>query len=142
MSTFSRAEAEGALAPFHERIRDVIDRAFNDLVELRSALSANGVGPFLYERTTANVLFDFVIQQAHAEFGDDQEVRVIDETQTVKFCIGEKVLLRFKKGDKNNLGRNLRTHAVIDFVSPEAELPGIPPAATKVEVLYAMNDLE
>ena len=142
MPFFSRVEAEIALSPFHGRILDVIDRAFQDLLELRSCMIAKGVGSFIYDRTTANVLFDFVIQHARAEFDGDPVVRVIDETQTVKFCFGEKVLLRFKKGDKDHLGRNLLTQAVLDFVSAEAFLPGMPPAATKVEVLYSMDELE
>lgn len=142
MSTYSRAEAEEALNPFHGRIRHVIDGAFQDLLELRSCLKAKGVAPFIYDRTTANILFDFVIQRANAEFGPDPDVRVIDQSQTVKFCFGDKVLLRFKKGDKDHLGRNLLTQAVIDFVSVETFLPGMPPAAAKVEILYSMNDLE
>ncbi len=132
----------GRSTPFHGRIRNVIDRAFKDLLELRSCLKEKGVAPFIYERTTANVLFDFVIQHAHAEFDTDQNVRVIDQSQTVKFCFGDKVLLRFKKGDKDHLGRNLLTQAVIDFVNAGAFLPGMPPAAAKVEILYSLNDLE
>lgn len=142
MSSFSRAEAESTLTPFHGRIRGAIDRAFKELLELRSCMSAKGIGPFVYDRTTANVLFDFVVQHAHAEFDADPEIRVIDETQTVKFCFGERVLLRFKKGDKDHLGRNLLTQAVIDFVNVESSLPGMPQAAAKVEILYSMNDLE
>lgn len=142
MTTYARAEAEEALSPFHGRIRGVINNAFNDLQELRSCLSAKGIAPFIYERTTANVLFDFVIRHAHAEFGTDESVRVIDQAQTVKFCFGDKVLLRFKKGDKDHLGRNLPTQAVLNFVNVETFLPGMPPAAAKLEILYSMDDLE
>lgn len=142
MTTYTRAEAEAALTPFHERIRDIIDSAFRDLQELRQCMSAKGITPFIYERTTANVLFDFVIRHAHAEFGADENVVVIDQAQTVKFCFGDKVLLRFKKGDKDHLGRNLPTQAVLDFVNVETFLPGMPPSAAKVEILYSMDDLQ
>ena len=105
-------------------------------------MAKNGFGSVLYPRTVANHVFDAVVRQALAEFGDDPEVRIVDEGQTVKLCFRGIVLARFKKGDEENLGRNHPTQAVLDFVSAQSALPGLPPSAAKVEILYEINTIE
>jgi hypothetical protein len=101
-----------------------------------------GYDPVLYSRTVSNYVFDAVVRRALVEFADDPDIRVIPNTQTVKFCFGQVVLARFKKGDEDNLGRNQPTQAVIDFIYAQGTLPGIPPEAAKVEILYSATEIE
>src|SRR6185369_5212771 len=48
---------------------------------------------------------------------------------------------RFKKGDDDNLGQNILTQAVLDFINPQLNLPGFPPESAKVEFVWAANDI-
>ena len=142
MNQFSEADVKLALDPFHYRILGVIKRGYAEWLEIKQFMAENGHGPVLYPRTVANFVFDAVVRHALHEFSDDSEVRIIADSQTVKFCFGEMVLARFKKGDEDNLGRNQPTQAVLDFVRAQNALPGLPPEAAKVEILYSSTEIE
>ncbi|SFB15916.1 hypothetical protein SAMN05421688_3303 [Poseidonocella pacifica] len=129
------------LEPYHLQLLDAVLRGYQEWREIRRFKIENGFGTALYPRTDANEIFDAVVRNAMALFADDPEVRIVQEPQTVKFCFSGQVLLRFKKGDEANLGRNLKTQAVLDFVSAQGTLPGLPPEAAKVEVLYSSSEL-
>ncbi|MGR3415477.1 MAG: hypothetical protein ACU0BC_08775 [Pseudooceanicola nanhaiensis] len=130
-----------ALEPYHARLRSVVELGYQECLEVKRFRAENGFGPLMYMRTEANDVFDAVVRNAIREFSDDSDVRIIEEAQTAKFCFSETVLVRFKKGDELHLGRNLMTQAVMDFVSVQGTLPGLPPAAAKVEVLYSATEL-
>jgi hypothetical protein len=142
MSQYTQDEVSRKLAPYHARIHDVVRRGYEEWVAVKQFMASSGHGSVLYPRTIANHVFDAVVRQALDEFGDDPDIRVVDESQTVKFCFGDVVLARFKKGDEDNLGQNQPTQAVMDFVSAQNEFPGLPPSATKIEILYAVNAVE
>ena len=130
------------LEPYHNRILQVIERGHGEWVAVKNFMIHNGYGSVLYPRTIANFVFDAVVRHAITEFGNDDNIRTIAEAQTVKFCFGETVLMRFKKGDEDNLGQNLLTQAVIDFIFVQKNLPGFAPKAAKIEVLYSASDID
>lgn len=130
------------LEPFHSRICGVISRGYAEWLAMKRFMAESGFGAVLYPRTIANFVFDGVVRQALREFGEDKDVRIVLEPQTVKFVFGETVLARFKKGDEDNLGQNHPTQAVFDFVVAQATLPGLPSSAVKVEILYSASDLD
>lgn len=142
MADFSETDVKLALRPFHTRIRAVVENGYAEWLKVKRFMAGNGHGPVLYPRTVANFVFDAVVRHAFIEFSDDAEVKVVANAQTVKFCFGEKVIARFKKGDEENLGRNHPTQAVLDFVSVQGTLPGLPPEAAKVEILFSATDIE
>ena len=142
MNQFSEADVKLALEPFHSRIHSVVKRGCSEWLEIKRFMAGSGLGPILYSRTVANHVFDAVVRYAIAEFSEDNEIRIIQESQTVKFCFCEMVIVRFKKGDEDNLGQNHPTQAVLDFVSVQSALPGLPPEAAKVEILYSATDIE
>lgn len=142
MDQYSEADVKLALEPFHERIQKVIEGGYAEWLEVKRFMANEGLGPVLYPRTISNFVFDAVVRRALLDFSDDSEVRVVSDAQTVKFCFGEMVLARFKKGDEENLGRNHPTQAVLDFVCVQNALPGLPPEAAKVEILYSATDIE
>lgn len=129
------------LEPHHSKLREAVALGYQEWQEVQGFRAKKGFGTVLYPRTAANDIFDAVVRNAIKIFADEPEVRIIEETQTVKFCFSEEVLLRFKKGDESNLGRNLKTQAVLDFVSAQGTLPGLPPAAAKVELLYSATEI-
>ncbi|KRS16734.1 hypothetical protein XM52_17520 [Roseovarius indicus] len=130
-----------ALEQHHPKIREAVELGYSEWRQVQMFRAKQGFGSVLYARTEANDIFDAVVRNAMRIFSDEPGVRIVEESQTVKFCFSEEVLLRFKKGDENNLGRNLKTQAVLDFVNPQGTLPGLPPEAEKVEVLYAASEV-
>lgn len=139
---YGEDEVREHLDPYHDRILHVIEQGYGEWVAIKSNMASSGTGPVLYPRTTANHVFDAIARCAIAEFGSDPDVRVSQNAQTVKFCFKDVVLARFKKGDEENLGRNHPTQAVLDFVNVQSQLPGMPPSAAKVELLYTANEIE
>jgi len=139
---FGENDVRKHLTPYHDRIVRTIHSGYSQWLAVKRFMATNDHSSVLYPRTIQNFVFDAVIRHALAEFADDPEIRIIQESQTVKFCFGDIVLARFKKGDEDNLGQNHPTSAVLNFVSAEKTLPGLPPAATKVEFLYSANDIE
>jgi hypothetical protein len=139
---YGEDEVREHLNPYHDRILRVIEQGYGEWASIKRSMASSGTGPVLYPPTTANYVFDAIARHAITEFSADPEVRVYPNAQTVKFCFKDVVLARFKKGDEDNLGRNHPTQAVLDFVSIQSELPGMPPSATKVEVLYTANEIE
>jgi hypothetical protein len=89
----------------------------------------------------ANYVFDAIARNAQATFGRDKTVRIRQEAQTIKFIFAGKVVVRFKKGDDDQLGKNILTQAVLDYLDPQQTLPGFPPEAAKVEIVWSANDI-
>ena len=136
MDHFSEQDVRTALAPYHNRIRSVVIDGFAEWLSVKECRVAKGFGPILYPRTATNYVFDAIVRNALAVFGPDSTVRILDQVQTAKFCFDGVVIGRFKKGDDDNLGQNIPTQAVLDFVCAQQSLPGLPPAAAKVEFIW------
>src|SRR5438445_3278197 len=141
MDQYSESDVRDALAPYHSRIRAVVVLGFKEWLSVSECRSAKGFAPILYPRTITNYVFDAIARHARTEFGPDTSVRILDESQTVKFCFGNKVIGRFKKGDEDHLGQNIQTQSVLVFIDPQHTLPGFPPQAAKVEFVWAANDI-
>lgn len=141
MDQFSEDEVRAALEPYHDRIRSTVLSGFSEWQSVAKCRTTKGFGPVLYPRTITNYVFDAIARNAMTAFGSDSTVRILDEAQTVKFCFGEVVIGRFKKGDDDHLGQNIPTQAVMDFVCAQQSLPGLPPAAAKVEFIWTLDVL-
>lgn len=141
MDQYSEADVRSALAPYHARIRAVILAGFAEWLAVSECRAGKGFSPVLYPRTISNYVFDAVARKARTEFAADPTVQVRDEPQTVKFCFGSVVIGRFKKADEDNLGQNIITQAVLDFTDPQLCIPGLPPAAAKVEFVWTIDEL-
>lgn len=139
MAKLDEAEVRAALAEFHSRIRQVVERGWGEWRDVEEFRLSKGYKPMLYPRTSANLVFDAVARAAQDEFGADGRCRVLEEAQTLKVCFDDRVIGRFKKGDDEGLGQNIPTQAAIDFVDPQQPLPGLPPEASKVEFTWASN---
>ncbi len=138
---YSEDQVRKALTPYHSRIKGAIVAGFAEWLAVVECRTKNGFSPVLYPRTVTNYVFDAIARNARSVLGADPTVRVLDESQTVKFCFGNVVIGRFKKGDDDHLGQNIPTQAVLGFVDPQQSLPGLPPAAAKVEFVWAANDI-
>lgn len=141
MDQYSEGEVRAALTLYHAQIRGVIVSGFAEWLAVSECRLKHGFAPVLYPRSITNYVFDAIARNARTIFGAETTVRVLDESQTVKFCFGEKVIGRFKKGDDDHLGQNIETQAVLDFIEAQQTLPGLPPGAAKVEFVWATNDI-
>lgn len=141
MDQYSEDDVKGALEPYHERIMSVVSRAYDEWLDISSCRLSKGYTPLLYSRTIANLVFDAIARAAIAEFGSDVNVRIIEESQTIKLCFDEVVLVRFKKANGGGVGQNIPTQAALDFTDPQGTLPGIPPEAAKIEIVWTSNDI-
>ncbi|MEO5806798.1 hypothetical protein [Devosia sp.] len=142
MPTISEEDARNILEPFHERIRAVVDRAWEECRAITEFRASSGFGPRLYRRTLSNEMFDAIASNAVQEFGSDDNVYVRMEAQTLKVFFGGHLLARFKRGAANKLGRNIMTQAVMDFVMPDGMLPGLAPEGSKLEFVWMANDIQ
>lgn len=134
MAIADRAEVEATLEGFTVRLRSVLDRAMEDWAAVPNKAW------FLHGRTRANIIFDLIARHAQGEFGDDSDVHVIREPQTVKFLFLDRVLARFKKGNAKGVGSNIETQAVMDFIDPQGSFAGLPDVH-RVEIVYQLNIL-
>ena len=142
MPTPVKAEVQATLADFHPRIRAVIEQAWREWREVADFMAKQSIGPTLYPRTVANFIFDGIARHAIREFASDPSINVDIETQTLKLFFKGAVYARFKKGAEDRLGQNIQTQAVINFIDPEYELPGLPPETARVEFIWVANELQ
>ena len=137
----TKEDVQAVLAPYHERIASVIARAWSEWRVISAFRAEHSYDPVIYSRTVANHVFDAIARIAIREFAEDFSVNVKVEAQTVKFFFNGSVLARFKKGDGNKLGQNNPTQAVLDFVTQDCILPGMPPETAKVEFVWIPNSI-
>ena len=124
------------LHPYEDAIFKLIHGAWDDWRNL--SLGGRLIFP---ARARACLVHDFMVQRAIAVWADDGAVRVVQQNETAKFVVNNRVLLRFKKADDRGLGSNIPTQASLSFVDQEQELPGIPDAH-KIEIVYVLNRLQ
>lgn len=136
MEKFSESEVRAALEPYHSKIRGAVIAGFAEWLSIGECRAAKGFAPVLYPRTVSNYVFDAIVRNAMDAFGSDPTVRIIDQVQTAKFCFSNVAIGRFKKGDDDNLGQNILTQAVLEFVDAQQLFPGMPPAAAKIEFIW------
>jgi len=129
------------LAPYHGRIRSVVERAWAEWRAHAAWRLETGLDPLLYSRTISNYVFDAIARIAVAEFAADASVHIQIEAQTIKLFFKGGVCARFKKGDDNKLGQNHPTQASLAFEYADSQLPGFPAETAKVEFIWLANEI-
>jgi hypothetical protein len=128
------------LGPYQDRLRRIVDLAYADW------LQSSDKPKYIYERTRANARFDHVARHAHAEFGSDTTVRIIDGYETIKLVIRngrDVVIVRFKHANEDGLGVNgQQTQTVLGFIDAEQPLLPNVPVEHKVEICFRENELD
>lgn len=141
MTSMTMEEVKAALSPYHVRIKQVVIEGYDEWRRVAAFRATSGYSPVLYSRTVANYVFDAIARNAQTVFGREKAVRIRQETQTIKFIFAGKVIVRFKKGDEDHLGKNILTQAILDYLDPQQTLPGFPPEAAKVEIVWTANEI-
>ena len=104
-------------------------------------LIANPDWPTLvFASTGTKLMHDLIVQEAAKELDYMPGVHKIAHDKSVRYLIEDRVLFRFKKGNRAGLGSNIDTQANDDFIDAQVDLLGIP-EAMKVELLWYPNRL-
>jgi len=131
----TEADVRKVLGPHEQTILEIVHGAWQDYQDLGLA------GRLRYKRTRAGLVHEFMVQRAMDAWPAGSGVTWVEKDETAKFIVGGEAVIRFKKADQNGLGSNIMTDAVLAFIDPQMDLPGIP-ALSKVEVVYSLNALE
>lgn len=142
MRIHTEDEVHTILAPYHDRILKAVIDGCSRWENFSTQRLVCGLARYRYKRTVACSLFEEITDVARNEFADDSSVKVVEESQTVKFCFDDKVIARFKKDGGNRLGVNILTKAIRDFNDPQASIPGVLPEVAKVDFVWKRNEIE
>jgi hypothetical protein len=93
-----------------------------------------------FQRTMSTMMYDFIVQEAGPLLDDLPGVHRIDRTESAKYLFDDRLLVRFKRGNKEGLGRNIETKAEHEFIDPRECFMGLP-EVWKVEALWYPNKL-
>jgi hypothetical protein len=135
MSLPTIAAVQPILADFEPRLRKAIEAGWADWMKTPNKAL------FIFPRTRSNAVFDHIARHAMAEFANDSDVRTVKKDQTVKFLFKGQVFLRIKKANSVGLGQNIPTQAVLAFITPQREIPGLLKDVHKIEICYKLDDL-
>lgn len=92
--------------------------------------------PFVFPRTRANVIWDWLASNIKDQISDIPEITPIEQPQTNWYQVDD-VLFRIKKSDPDGFSRNFPTQGIIDWFDPNMRLEGIPDY--RVELVYILN---
>lgn len=137
----SEADVRKAIEPHQVVFWSIFDTALAEWIAHSNWRSETRLEPILYSRTRANYIFDAIARAGRRMFADTESVVVIEEAQSLKFCFSDVAVVRLKKCGPNGVGQNIPTQAVLDFHNPQKTLPGLPPEAAKVEVVWQADEL-
>ena len=113
MSIPSKDEVQVVLENFHERLRIIVEGAWDEWNEFPKKAKLVFPG-----RARAVLVFDHIARRATEDFDGDKNIRVIVKKQTIQFLFKDRVLVRFKKGNAKGVGSNIKTQAVLDLSIP------------------------
>lgn len=133
-------DIEKSLGPYSARLRECIvyghDRwhAFGVTAgELRAPLDSRARACFIYCH---------IIARVWAIFADDNSVRVVNSRGFVELALlKERLIVRFKKLNKNGISSNILTRAQRRWFEDHQKLPEMPPEATKLIAGYVLDEI-
>ena len=134
-------------APNQQRVFERLSSRHTDLLGSVQAAWARwsrdpGRSDLRFARTRASIVYDYFVSEAMARFDGRSDVRLIVRHESLLMLFDHEVLLRFKKGNAAGVGSNIETQRELDFVTPEAMIPGLLPDVSKVELCYQLDELK
>lgn len=139
----SEDDAREVIAPYEERIAAAIDRAW-------SSVAANpDRAAFNLKRTVATVMHQFMMNELRAEFGSERGVHLVEEYETIRIVLDQRLLVRVKKMDRRGVTVAHTSQALLGFIYPDVPKVVALPWAEKelcaelpcVDMGYVLNGL-
>ncbi len=137
----TKDEARDILGPYHGLIWHIVHEAWGEWRTVHGLRTSAGLPPPLYHRTISNDVFDAIARRAILLFGAEPRVSVEQEAQTFKLFFRGSLLVRFKKGGDDKLGRNVPTQTAMAFMDADGVLPNMPPETARVEIIWLPNEI-
>ena len=134
MTVPERKDIETAMKPYEHDILDIVYGAWEDWREVYEVVQT------IFARTRANFVHDRMVVRAHQAFSSKVGIRIIERNETFFFLVDDRVLFRFKKGDRKGLSRNVPTQMALAYHDHQQVFPGLP-KIIRVDVVYVLNRL-
>lgn len=136
-------DARKIVGPYEERIAAAIDRAWSN-VAANPARAA-----FNLKRTVATVMHQFMMNELRAELGSERGVHLVEEHETIRIVLDQRLLVRVKKMDKRGFTVAHTSQALLGFIYPDVPKVVTLPWAEEelceempcVDMGYVLNDL-
>lgn len=93
-------------------------------------------------RSRANLIYDFVCKVVMSRFGDDPDVKFMNERGFLVMVVKEQFALRFKKLDQNKRTCKGHTAGYKAYFSHQLTLPGMPAEAIRLVLGYQLDAAE
>ena len=138
-SLLSADEAQKILDPHIEDLRACLRIGWDAWQTLTDEMPVVGVRTS--NRTRAGIVYDAIATEARKRFHNRPGVHVMSELGFLIVIFDGRLALRFKKYRSGLRTSNVATHQQLSF-SWQAEMDGMPPAATKVVAGYLLNHLQ
>ena len=135
LSLFSQDDADSILNPHYTAFEEFMFGAWKDWESVPVAQRTQ-----LSPRARAACVYDFIVNRAKTYFSKVKGADLVVRRGLILFGLDGKVLLRFKKLNKNKKASNILTNQQIEF-SLQRTLPGIPPQAARLIVGYQLNEV-
>jgi hypothetical protein len=131
----SEAQARALIAPHEKRLATCFHAAWQDYLDhhgqLRHRYSA---------RSQSSIIRDYILLQVHQQFADVAGARLLSVRGLEVLDIAGQVVIRFNKLDKRCRASHSPTQQAFLFAH-QLEIPDLPPAATKLQAGYQLNEL-
>lgn len=106
-------DAQEIVGPYEVRIAAAIDRAW-------SRVQANpDRAAFNLKRTVATVMHQMMMNEIRNEFGSERGVHLVEEHETIRIVLDQKLLVRVKKMDKRGFTVAHHSQALLSFIYPD-----------------------
>lgn len=139
VAILGRTAAERILREHYPTILAIFKAAWDAWTEFQSALPETHKA--MSSSARARFIYDVVVDRAKAAFGGNQDVAVSEARGFLLLRFGDRILLRFKKLDRNKRSRNIQTQQQILFTY-QLQLPGFGDQSTKVIAGYQLDEAQ
>jgi hypothetical protein len=120
----TQQETANLAGPYFTKISTVIQRGFQDYLEMLDSQTAKGIRTSFHARTMASFIHDQIQVRARNEFSSEPSVKVDEFNGMFGLLISGKVFIRFKKLNAEMKASNVKTEQVDLFRKQQLEIPG------------------
>lgn len=132
-------ETDLILEPHYTKIVDAISKSFADYLQVSDLFNNNGRNVVFKKATIASMVHDFTKERIKKAFADIEDLETKDYNKIFGFHLKGKVLIRFKKINKDFTTSNIQTKQTINY-SKQIEIEGMPESPTYLYAGYMPNE--
>lgn len=131
----SEARARTLITPHEKRLATCFHAAWQDYLDHHGQLR-HRYSP----RSQSSIIRDYILLQVRQQFVEVPGARLLSVRGLEVLDISGQVIIRFNKLDKRRRASHSPTQQAFQFIH-QLEIPDLPPAATKLQAGYQLNEL-